>query len=198
MLMTLLVGTARNSAARRDPETRSADLKMSVRVYNYAGDSADTLRTAESEAARIFAKAGVHLEWHECPIPVRAESADSTCAAPLTPSDLELRIVNSVKLIRIHVSAEATGFTIGNLATVQLEPLRQLPTPTEYHRNQLLGQVIAHELGHALLGARHTSKGIMQARWGEEQSELKPVNEMLFSPDQTRALRLAVKRRSAQ
>ncbi|MGD0093290.1 MAG: hypothetical protein ABSE73_25525, partial [Planctomycetota bacterium] len=90
MLITLLVGTARNSTARRDPGTRSADLKMSVRVYNYAGSSANMLGIAESEAERIFAKAGVHLEWQECPMTTRAESADSTCAAPLTPSDLRL------------------------------------------------------------------------------------------------------------
>ncbi len=43
--------------SRRNPETRSADLKVSVRVYNYAGISADTLRLAESDAARIFAMA---------------------------------------------------------------------------------------------------------------------------------------------
>jgi hypothetical protein len=201
MLITLLVGTARNSTARRDPGTRADDLKMSVRVYNYAGSSADVLGIAESEAERIFVKAGVQLEWHECPMTARAESADSTCAAPLTPSDLELRIVRRVKLMGIHASAEATGFTVGDLATVQLEPLLELPTLTEYRRNQMLGRAIAHEIGHALLGGGHSSKGIMQARWGEGQLGLAAANDMVFmvfTPDQERALRLAVKTRSRQ
>jgi len=198
MLITLLVGTARNSTARRDPGTRAADLKMSVRVYNYAGSSANMLGIAESEAERIFANAGVHLEWHECPMTVRAESADSTCAAPLTPSDLRLRIVSRVKLMLIHASADVTGFTIGDLATVQTEPLLNLPTPTEHIRNQMLGRAIAHEIGHALLGGGHSSQGIMQARWGGGQLELASANDMVFTPDQERALRLAIKTRTRQ
>jgi hypothetical protein len=171
---------------------------MSVRVYNYAGSSANMLGIAESEAERIFAKAGVHLEWQECPMTTRAESADSTCAAPLTPSDLRLRIVSRVKLMLIHASADATGFTIGDLATVQLEPLLNLPTPTEHIRNQMLGRAIAHEIGHALLGGGHSSQGIMQARWGGGQLELASANDMVFTPDQERALRLAIKTRTRQ
>ena len=198
MLMTLWAGTARNSIARRDPETRSADLKMSVRVYNYTASPADTLRLAESETERIFARGGVHLEWHECGMPARAETADSACAAPLTPSDLELRIVKRVKVMRINASAEATGFTIGNLATVQLEPLLDLPTPTLYFRKQILGRAIAHEFGHALLGPGHSSQGIMRACWGNEQWEFIAANDMVFTPDQEKALRLAVQARTGQ
>ena len=82
ILMTIWVGTARNSAAKEDPGIRSADLKMSVRVDNHAGIPAKKLRFAEKEAARIYAKAGVDLEWHECPVTARAESADSALRRP--------------------------------------------------------------------------------------------------------------------
>jgi len=198
MLMTLLVGTARNSIARRDPETRSADLKMSVHVYNYAGSPADMLRVAESETERIFAKAGVHLEWHECGLTALAESADPTCDTPLTPSDLHLRIVKSVNLKRVQVSPETGGFTIGNLALVQMQYLQELPTPSEYVRDLMLGRVIAHEFGHALLGPGHSSQGIMRACWGKELWEFTGANDMVFTPDQEKALRLAVKARTGQ
>jgi len=196
MLMTLSVGTARNSMARRDARISSTDLKMSVRVYNYAGDSTDMLRVAESETEKIFAKAGVHLEWHDCTSTARAQSADPTCAAPVTPSDLRLRIVNRVQLKDSHASALASGFTFGDFIIVQLEHLRELPVPAACFRDVMLGRVIAHEMGHALLGEAHSPQGIMQARWGEEQFDLKAVSQMLFSPDQARALRLAVKTRT--
>jgi hypothetical protein len=196
MLMTVLVGTARNLAARRDSETGSADLKMSVRVYNYAGSSADMLKSAESDAARIFAKAGVHLEWHECPVPARAETANSACAAPLAPSDLQLRIVKRVSLMPNHAGAEIGGFTVGNLATVQMEPLLEAGRPTACLPYQMLGRAIAHEFGHALLGAGHSSRGIMQARWGEQALGFAAVNEIVFTPDQEKALQLAVEARN--
>ncbi len=196
MLMIFWAGTAWNSAAKGDPEIRSADLKMSVRVDNYAGISAKKLRLAGSEAAKIYAKAGVDLEWHECPGTARAESADSACAAPLTPSDLRLRIVDSVKLKGVHATSEASGYAIGDLALVQLQYLQKLPTPSEYFRDMMLGRVIAHEIGHALLGPEHSSQGIMQARWDAEQL-LRAASELVFTPDQEKALRLAVKARHA-
>jgi len=196
MLTTFWVGTARNSAAKGISGIRSADLKMSVRVDNHAGISANKLRFAESEAARIYAKAGVYLEWHDCPVTAHAESADSACAAPLTPSDLRLRIVDSVKLRGVHASSEASGYAIGDLALVQMQYLQELPTPSEYFRDLMLGRVIAHEIGHALLGPEHSSQGIMQARWGDEQL-LRAASELVFTPDQEKALRLAVKARRA-
>ena len=197
MLMTFWVGTARNSVARRPPETRAADLKMSVRVYDYAGIPADMVRLAESETERIFARAGAHLEWHECGVTALAESADPTCAAPLTPSDLILRIVKRVNLVRIHASAENIGFTMGNMSTVQMEPLQKSEGTRVCFSYQMLGRAMAHEFGHALLGPGHSSQGIMRACWGEEQLEFTGVNDMVFTPDQEKALRLAIKARHA-
>ena len=198
MLVTFWVGTVRNSAARRDPETRSADLKMSVRVYDYAGIPADMVRLAESETERIYAKAGVYLEWHECPVTASAQSADPTCSAPLTPSDIILRIVKRVNLVRIHASAENIGFTFGNMATVQMEPLQKSEGTRLCFSYQMLARAMAHEFGHALLGPGHSSQGIMRACWGEEQLEFTGANDMVFTPDQEKALRLAVKARTGQ
>ena len=197
MLVTFWVGTVRNSAARRDPETRSADLKMSVRVYNYTGSTADMVRLAESETERIYAKAGVYLEWHECPVTARAQSADPACSAPLTPSDIVLRIVKRVNLVRIHASAENIGFTFGNMATVQMEPLQDPEVTMARFSYHMLARAIAHELGHALLGPGHSSEGIMRACWGEEQLEFTGANDMVFTPDQEKALRLAITARRA-
>ena len=196
MLLTVLVGSARNSTARRDPGTKFADLKLSVRVYNYAEISAATLHFAESEANRIYREAGVHLEWHECAFSAQAKSADSTCAAPLTPSDLQLRIVRRSNVTPIHAFAENAGFTLGNLATVQLESLLDRGRPTACLPHLMLGRAIAHEIGHVLLGGEHSSQGIMRVRWGPEELEQSAGNSMVFTLDQERALRLAVKARN--
>ncbi len=196
MLVTFWMVAVRNSAAKGNPGIRSADLKMLVRVDNHAGISATKLRFAEKEAARIYAKAGVYLEWHDCPAAAPAESADSACDAPLTPSDLRLRIVDSVKLKGVHATSEASGYAIGDLALVQLQYLEELPTSSEFFRDLMLGRVIAHEIGHALLGPEHSPQGIMQARWGDQQL-LRAASELVFTPDQEKALRLAVKARYA-
>jgi hypothetical protein len=197
MLMTLWAETARNAMARQAPETRSADLKMSVRVYNYTGSTADMVRLAESETERIFARAGVHLEWHECATTFPAKSADPTCDTWPTPSDLQLRIVKTMNL-KLPASAEIFGFTLGNLATVQVEPLQNIDATRVRFGYPMLARVIAHEFGHALLGPGHSSQGIMRARWGKEQWEWAAANNMVFTPDQQKALRLAVQARNGR
>ena len=99
--------------------------------------------------------------------------------------------------MRIRSSSEASGYAIGDLALVQLQYLQELPTPSEYIRDLMLGRVIAHEIGHALLGPEHSSQGIMQARWGDEQL-LRAASELVFTPDQEKALRLEVKARHVE
>ena len=61
----------------------------------------------------------------------------------------------------------------------------------------MLARAIAHEFGHVLLGPGHSSQGIMRACWGEDQWKVTAVNDMVFTPDQEKALRLAIKARLA-
>ncbi len=135
------------------------------------------------------------MEWHECPVTALAESADPTCATPLAPSDLILRIVKRVNFVRIHASAENIGFTFGNMATVQLEPLQKSEGTTVCFSYQMLARAMAHEFGHALLGPEHSSQGIMRACWGEEQ--LSSPAPTIWSLLLTRKRRCALRSRHA-
>jgi hypothetical protein len=98
----------------------------------------------------------------------------------------------------LHALAENAGFTVGNLATVQVEPLLELGRPAACLPYLMLGRAIAHEIGHLLLGGEHSAQGIMQAQWGTEQFEYAAGRSMVFTADQERALRSAVKTRNRQ
>jgi hypothetical protein len=53
-----------------------------------------------------------------------------------------------------------------------------------------LGTVIAHEIGHLLLGSNsHSSLGIMQLRWDRQDLEDAYCGRMAFTRPQTKALR---------
>jgi hypothetical protein len=53
----------------------------------------------------------------------------------------------------------------------------------------ILGCVIAHELGHLLLGDHgHSIAGIMQARWGVEQTRLALMSRLSFLPEEARLI----------
>ena len=51
----------------------------------------------------------------------------------------------------------------------------------------ILGCVIAHELGHLLLGSNsHSDEGIMQPRWDPNQVRQLMMGTLLFTPEQSK------------
>jgi hypothetical protein len=53
----------------------------------------------------------------------------------------------------------------------------------------LLADVLAHEIGHLLLGTRtHSTSGIMQANFGESQLRLAYQRRLLFTASDRRAV----------
>ena len=197
MLITLLVGTARNSTARRDPGTRAADLKMSVRVYDYV-QVPDAVANAEEVATRIFRQAGIEVVWYDCVNPVPKRPGVSSCSGELGPTEVVLRIV---PLIRVSPGAghDAAGFAVGPYATVSFAGLMDLARNYSAPGFVILGRAMAHEIGHVLLRTSgHSPEGIMRAHWGGTELKVVATNDMFFTTDQGRALRLAVKTRTGQ
>jgi Zn-dependent peptidase ImmA (M78 family) len=54
----------------------------------------------------------------------------------------------------------------GYLADAYFEAIRKLAARHDADADALLGFVIAHELGHLILGEGHVPDGVMQAQWG--------------------------------
>jgi hypothetical protein len=54
----------------------------------------------------------------------------------------------------------------------------------------ILGNVMAHELGHLLLGSNsHTATGIMRARWQTEELRRAGEGSLLFNAEQAERMR---------
>ena len=60
----------------------------------------------------------------------------------------------------------------------------------------LLGHLIAHEIGHLLLGPdRHSSTGIMRPKWSRKDAKVASSGELLFTRAQGRRIRAQVLKR---
>ena len=55
-----------------------------------------------------------------------------------------------------------------------------------------LGHVMAHEIGHLLLGPGHTPSGIMQARWNRDVLQSAARDDLHFTDEQSARLQAAV------
>ena len=62
----------------------------------------------------------------------------------------------------------------------------------------LLGFVIAHELGHLLLGAGHTPDGVMQAAWGQRQMDALRQRWLKFNEENATRIRRGLDTRTAR
>jgi hypothetical protein len=89
-----------------------------------------------------------------------------------------------------------TNEGFGVVANVYADRTRELADRREFE--VILGWVIAHELGHLLLGEHgHAAAGIMHARW--RARDLKPSGQaaMLFLPGEGKRIRAQVRARAA-
>jgi hypothetical protein len=156
-------GTSSQLAAKR----ATSGAQLQVLVFNYSGASSATVVAAEGETSRIFSDTGIDIAWVHCPIPLSADS-DEACAADLgVGGEVRVRILDHAT--ENAVGGSVFGFAVAPVfATVYYGDVLRIQTlhNPDYEIPLILGCLIAHEIGHLILGpGAHASFGIMQARW---------------------------------
>jgi len=153
----------------------SRDLR--VHVINEAGAAQETLDAAEAEAATIWANGGLRLVWNIPPVPVEVQDGQTVVVVvrralspPATTDGADLlgqirfgvdrRPANLIEVsFRELMSLVMSG-------TYMDRPISELPTYVQRHVVGLgLGRVVAHEIGHWLIGRGHTEQGLMRPRF---------------------------------
>jgi hypothetical protein len=171
---------------------------MRVRVNDYAQVSPTTLNEAEREAARIIGKAGLRMEWLNCPVKSTSEVAQDPCREPLQPMEIVLRLIPEPQNNKYEDSV--FGFAVvPMLASVYVNYAveRAKRDNAQYEVPIILGNVIAHEIGHLLLGLNsHSGSGIMQKHWQPNQVRQALTGNLLFTEKQGQLMRAEIQRRA--
>ena len=170
-----------------------------VEVYNCTQVSRLEIREAERQAEEIFAKAGVRISWLDfLPEKHLVQSRLNKVAA-----DFSVRILYTSKTTRprrmfqVDTLGETTipsgteGPVPGGIVSVFVDRVYDSSTRWGLFSGEVLGDAIAHELGHLLLGAEHSSKGIMKGSWTSQDLHLAGRGKLRFSPDQVGLLQRA-------
>jgi hypothetical protein len=179
--------------------TESTPSTITLRVYDYANVDRRALLEAEGEATRILADAGIDTRWVDCPI--RHADVDNYpgCLSPWQWNDYALRLETNTMAASQDKSEDRLGYAVicenrACPANVYYDRVRGLAGGNNAPSQILLGRVMAHEIGHLLLGANHARTGIMQGAWSSRQLDMEAAHGMLFTREQSRAMktRLAV------
>jgi hypothetical protein len=171
---------------------RAADaVPLSVRIYNYAEVPEPVLETAQGEAIRIFLQAGIEVSWLPC-----ARSDEEFAEAPHKFAACA-QAVNAI-IVRIQPKSLDGGAAHPRSAfagageervEVLYDRLQEL-SADQHFRGLILGHVMAHELGHLLLGEQsHSSQGIMVPTSRAKELLHAQKGLLLFTPQQAERMR---------
>jgi hypothetical protein len=162
---------------------------LPVKLFNDAAVG-DVLHLAKDEAAWLLESVCVDLTWVPCPVVSRSNL--TPCQAPARA--IELHILSSPPTN--DFSADTMGIAMphlgaGNHAGVFLSRVRQTVArnPGIIDVSDLLGYVMAHEIGHVLLrSTTHSSEGVMRADFRPEDLKKAGQRQLKFTPEQAEAI----------
>ncbi len=154
----VVVGLAAVTPVAFGEEPKGSAIRILV-IHDMSVPLRNTLSQAQDETERIYAAAGVKLVW-----------TDALATLPR----LTMMIVPNPTAWRERVSADALGAApaaeegMGRLAYAFHERIEASAQKHGTDPAKILGCVMAHELGHLLLGrGSHLSTGIMSGRWDQ-------------------------------
>ena len=157
---------------------------LRVYVINEAGAAQETLDAAGAEAATIWANGGLRVVWNFPPVPLDVQDGQTVVvvvrralSTPATTDGADLRPCSRPSLGRIRFGVNRRPANLIEVSFRELmslvmsgsymnKPISQLPISTQGHVVGLgLGRVVAHEIGHWLMGSGHTEEGLMRPRF---------------------------------
>lgn len=166
--------------------------RLTVCLCNHANVEIETVVRGQKEASRIFREAGIELSWTSCPISER----DSERSSELSSTGACCQSAPIVRIVEGGTIQDPRSFLGGiardNQVTLFYRPIARASDGHDIPRGILMGHVMAHELGHLLLGAKHSSSDIMGARFQRMEVDLMRKGCLLFTARQAQWMRGSV------
>jgi len=174
----------------KDRGTNPPSLRVSV--FDDADLEPGRLQKAEKVASRVYARSGVSVEWLNCGRPKESSEEQAACSEANSPSHLHVRI--RPKSWNLRESTLGISYLdedgVGCEADVFYAGVALLVGTERTNPDLILGLVMAHELGHLLLGTNsHAATGLMRALWNTEDFAAARMGRLVFTEEQSDRLR---------
>jgi len=181
----------------------TARVPVTVWIYDGVGVSVDDITAARAEADTILREAGIAPAWFNCAL-VEGKwwGASDRCESGVGPDEIIVRLLrssrdtesNRVPLGEARVDLQTHT---GSIATVFADRVASTSARAGANARGVLGRVIAHEVGHLLIGTnRHSMNGLMRAVWTDLELRRAIGLEWHFSASEARCMRAGIVQRS--
>jgi hypothetical protein len=183
-----------------DPE-----LGVTLRVYNYARLDSAFLASTRQVARAIFKQAGIEMAWVDCPLSPSDFKKYPACQRQTRTTDFVVRLLTASMAAKLPASDGPLEFAQhcpddehGCVANIFYARVDELAGQGETRVARILGHIIAHEVGHLLLGPNaHSGTGIMRGLWSPDDLKFMNWSYLLFTARQSERIRKEVSARNA-
>jgi hypothetical protein len=188
LMAALAVGMAVTGGSVASAQNPEDALTVTLHVTNHAAISPKELAAAEAYATAIYRAAGIETVWTETPWAPSETRSPHLRVVILSPQMTAMKCKES-QLGESVMGVAVDGATDGSGRIAYIFADRIGQTALQYvatFERALLGHVMAHEVGHLLLGGHsHAPTGLMTAdRYPLE------MHLQTFTPKQAQAIRV--------
>jgi hypothetical protein len=161
ILCSAVAGHAQTDAATTRP-------KVMIHVYQYAQVPESLFQSAKEQVAKIFLHAGIETAWRDYPLKMTNSAIMPGSSGTLPSATLVIKILPDSMTRAIRSGRSSLGFAAlspathrGSEAFVFFDRVKEVTEIRYVIESRLLASVMAHELGHLLLGPGHSGAGVM-------------------------------------
>jgi hypothetical protein len=199
-LYTAVAGQARRDGANTRP-------KVTIHIYKYAEVPESLLQSGKEQVRKIFLDAGVETAWRDHSLEQMNSPTTPASSTALPSATLVIKILPDSMTQAIRSGRSSLGFAAispethrGSEAFVFFDRVKEVTRIRYVNEARLLASVMAHELGHLLLGPGHSGAGIMGGNADREENlvRLARLGVLEFLPEQAQRLRAEIFRRMIQ
>jgi hypothetical protein len=189
----MFLAVAPLASAQIPPPPTALGPEMTISVHDYADVPSKLLSAAEEQAREIYHRAGLETVWLNCSPKLEKIEPESCHFSDTTHLTLKISPHAFNAQVRDRLDVLGTAYPddkgVGYFAYVFYDRVQEL---AERQRlgHTLLADVMAHEIGHLLLGSNsHSLSGIMCAHWNYDQLRNIAEGVMSFIPSQSKMMR---------
>lgn len=179
---------------------------LTIRIYDYARIPDSTLARATDETRKVFRRTGFEVRLVRCRVAMTDPFLHPCHSEPTGPSVIQVRILPEEMASLAKLDRRVFGFAMtavrpeyGVIANVFYHHVQRLAdeyAERGYHAGVVLGYVLAHEVGHLLLGnGEHSKGGIMRIPWKEAELFSAHTGQLNFTRNEAARMRLDVEER---
>jgi hypothetical protein len=169
----------------------SAQAVVLVAVHDSARVPPQELADARTMATRVFASAGVRVEWQASGGACPSHADEKFCVQVLLRARNSQSAPGSRRIMGMALAGDIQRAVLSLYFDAVTAVARKYGSP----RGQLLGLALIHELGHVLLPPpSHSATGIMQPSWEGDDLRHVLAGDARFTEAQVLALRTRLAR----